>query len=60
MGKGGKVMVVADGQRQEGERCFGWMDNYRLLVVRYERAVEHYKAFWLIAIILWCVQLILK
>jgi transposase len=47
-------------QRWKVERCFGWMDNYRRLVVRYERAVEHYKAFYLIAIVLWCVQLILK
>jgi hypothetical protein len=36
------------------------MDNERRLVVRYERYVEHYLAFCLIAIILWCVQLILK
>ena len=47
-------------QRWKVERCFGWMDNCRRLVVRYERAVEHYKAFCLIAIILWCVHLILK
>jgi transposase len=42
------------------ERCFGWMDNYRRLVVRYERSVDHYQAFCLMAIILWCVNLILK
>ena len=42
-------------QRWEVERCFGWMDNCRRLVVRYERSVEHYKAFCLIAIILWSV-----
>jgi transposase len=47
-------------QRWKVERCFGCMDNYRRLVVRYERAVEHYQAFCLIAIILWCVNLILK
>jgi hypothetical protein len=28
--------------------------------VRYERDVEHYRAFCVIAIILWCVSLILK
>jgi transposase len=50
----------SDCQRWKVERCFGWMDNYRRLVVRYERSVEHYKAFCLIAIILWCVHLILK
>ncbi len=42
------------------ERCFGWMDNCRRLVVRYERSVEHYQAFCLVAIILWCLNLILK
>ena len=47
-------------QRWKVERCFGWMDNYRRLVVRYERAVEHDKTFCLIAIILWYVQPILK
>jgi transposase len=47
-------------QRWKVERCFGWMDNCRRLVVRYERAVEHYQAFCLIAIILWCVNRILK
>jgi transposase len=47
-------------QRWKVERCFGWMDNCRRLVVRYERAVEHYQTCCLIAIILWCVNLILK
>lgn len=49
-----------DRHRWKVERGFGWMDNDRRLVVRYERYVEHYKAFCRIAIILWCVQLILK
>ena len=47
-------------QRWKVERCFGWMDHCRRLVVRYERAVEPYQAFCLLAIILWCVNLILK
>jgi len=47
-------------QRWKVERCFGWVDNCRRLVVRYERAVEHYHTFCLVAIILWCVNLILK
>ena len=47
-------------QRWKVERCFGWMDNDRRLVVRYERYLEHDKACCLLAIILWCVQLILK
>jgi len=47
-------------QRWKVERCFGWMDNCRRLVVRYERYVHLYKAFCLIAIILWCANAILK
>jgi transposase len=46
--------------RWKVERCFAWMDNCRRLVVRYERYVDHYRAFCLLAIILWCVNLILK
>jgi hypothetical protein len=30
------------------------------VVVRYERDVAHYRAFCVIAIILWCVSFILK
>jgi transposase len=60
--KRGRPVRTGPGYRQRWkvERCFGWMDNDRRLVVRYERYVEHYKAFCLIAIILWCVHLILK
>jgi transposase len=47
-------------QRWKVERCFGWMDNYRRLVVRYERSATHYEAFCLMAIILWSINLILK
>ena len=47
-------------QRWKVERCVGWMDNCRRLVVRYEPAVEHYHAFCLIAIILWSINLMLK
>jgi IS5 family transposase len=49
-----------DRHRWKVERCFGGMDHDRRLVVRYERSVDHDKAFCLIAIILWCVNLILK
>jgi IS5 family transposase len=48
------------GQRWKVGRCFAWMDNCRRLVVRYERLVAHYQAFCLMAIILWCINLILK
>jgi transposase len=51
---------ASDRQRWKVERCFGWMDNCRRLVVRDERAVEHYHAFCRVAIILWCINLILK
>lgn len=47
-------------QRWKVERCFGWMDNCRRLVVRYECHVHRYRAFGLVAIILWCVDRILK
>jgi transposase len=47
-------------QRWKVERCFAWMDNCRRLVVRYERALVHDQAFCLMAIIFWCVNLILK
>jgi transposase len=47
-------------QRWKVQRCFGWMANYRRLVVRYERHLSHDRAFCLIALILWCVARILK
>ncbi len=47
-------------QRWTVERCFAWMDNCRRLVVRYERHLHLYKAFCLVAIILWCINRILK
>jgi transposase len=47
-------------QHWKVERCFGWLDNDRRLVVRDERYVEHYNACCLIAIIVWCVNLMLK
>jgi transposase len=50
----------SDRHRWKVERCVTWMDNCRRVVVRYERDVEHYRAFCVIAIILWCVSLILK
>jgi transposase len=46
--------------RWKVERCFAWMDNCRRLVVRYDRHLYIYKAFCLFAIILWCVDRLLK
>jgi transposase len=51
---------ASDRQRWTVERGFGWRDNCQRLVVRDERAVEHYHAFCLLAIILWSINLILK
>ncbi len=47
-------------ERYKVERCFAWMDNCRRLVVRYERYVHLYKAFCIVAIILWCINAFLK
>ncbi len=47
-------------QRWKVERCFSWMDNCRRLVVRYDRHLHIYHAFCLVAIILWCIDRILK
>jgi transposase len=60
--KRGRPIKTGAGYRQRWkvERGCGWMDNCRRLVVRYERIVEHYHAFCLIATILWCINLILK
>ena len=46
--------------RWKVERAFAWMDNCRRLVVRWERSLHIYKAFCLIALILWSVNRILK
>ena len=43
-------------QRWQVERCFGWMDNGRRLVVRYDRQWPSYRAFCLVAIMLWCID----
>jgi hypothetical protein len=40
-----------DRPRWKVERCFGWMDHDRRLVVRDARSVDHDKAFCLMAII---------
>jgi transposase len=47
-------------RRWKVERCFAWMHNYRRLVVRYDRSLAMYRAFCLVAFILWCINRILK
>jgi transposase len=58
----GRPIRVGDGYRQRWkiERCFGWMDNCRRLVVRYDRHLHIYRSFCLLAICLWCIDRILK
>ena len=58
----GRPIRVGEGYRRRWiiERCFGWMTNYRRLVVRYDRYLHIYRAFCLIAFIIWCVNRILK
>ncbi len=59
--RGRPLRVGADyRQRWKVERWFGWMDNCRRWVVRYDRHVHIYRAFCLVAIIRWCVDRILK
>jgi transposase len=58
----GRPIRVGDGYRQRWkiERRFGWLDNCRRLVVRYDRHLHIYRSFCLLALILWCVDRILK
>lgn len=62
LSKRGRPIVVGPGYRGRWkvERTFAWMDNCRRLVVRYERYLHCYRAFCILAIILWCVNRILK
>ncbi|WP_083772547.1 IS5 family transposase [Chloroflexus aurantiacus] len=46
--------------RWKVERCVAWMDNDRRLVVRSDRYLHSSRAFCLVAIMLWCVDRILK
>jgi transposase len=47
-------------QRWKIERTFAWMDNCRRLVVRYERSAHIYRAFCILAFVLFCLNRILK
>jgi transposase len=60
--KRGRPIRVGTGYRQRWkiERCFAWTDNCRRLVVPYDRHLHLYRSFCLLAIILWCVDRILK
>lgn len=43
-------------ERCKIERLNAWMDNYRVLVVRYERKAAHYLAYCTLAAILFCLK----
>ena len=60
--KRGRPIRVGEGyqSRWNVERCFGWMDNCRRLVVRYDRHLHIYRSFCLLAIIHWSIDRILK
>lgn len=47
-------------QRWIVERTFAWLNNYRRLVVRYERLVHVYYGLFLLALILICLARILE
>jgi transposase len=47
-------------QRWTVERCVAWMDTCRRLVVRSDRHLHRSRAFCLVAIMLWCIDQILK
>jgi transposase len=54
------IIRLVYAQRWRLERAFAWMDNCRRLVVRYERYPHLYRAFCIVAFILWCIAHILK
>lgn len=46
-------------RRYKVERVNAWMDNYRGLVVRYERKAAHYLSYCTLAAILFCLRRLL-
>ena len=46
-------------RRYKVERVNAWMDNYRGLVVRYERKAAHYLSYCMLAAILFCLRRLL-
>jgi transposase len=46
-------------RRYKIERLNAWMDNFRGLVVRYERKAEHYLSYCTLAAILFCLKRLL-
>lgn len=46
-------------RRYQVERVHGWLDNFRALVVRYERRVTNYRGLCVFAAILICLRVLL-
>jgi len=51
---------AAYGQRYKVERTFAWLGNCRRLLVRWERHVDVYRAFFTFAVMLLCINNVLK
>lgn len=47
-------------RRYKVERLHAWMDNFRALVVRYERKAAHYLSYCTLAAILFCLKRLLN
>jgi len=47
-------------ERWHIERTFAWVGNFRRLLVRYERLISMYTAFFSVACILICLRLVMK
>jgi IS5 family transposase len=58
--RGRKLDLLPYRSRWVVERAFSWLGHFRRLVVRYERWVEVYRAFVLLAFALICLDRILK
>lgn len=50
----------ASQRRYQVERVHGWFDNWRALVVRYERKVANYRGLCVFAAILICLRVLLS
>lgn len=45
-------------KRYQVERVYGWFDNWRALVVRYERKVANYRGLCVFAAVLICLRVL--
>lgn len=53
---GPKLKLDSYAERWHVERSFAWLQNFRRLVVRYERSARMFEAFVLLAFILICLR----